>query len=64
VAAITGDSVGYAIGTATGESLMKLPYCKRRRGALDRALKGSGDGVIYVFIGDSRLLRADAGSPA
>jgi membrane protein DedA with SNARE-associated domain len=52
VAAITGDSVGYAIGNRYGESLMKLPILKRRRGALDRALEGlRRRGPIYVFIG-------------
>jgi membrane protein DedA with SNARE-associated domain len=51
-AAITGDSVGYAIGHRYGESLMKLPILKRRRGALDRALEGlRRRGPIYVFIG-------------
>src|ERR1039457_2304389 len=52
VAAITGDSVGYAVGHRYGESLMKLPILKRRRGALDRALEGlRRRGPIYVFIG-------------
>jgi len=51
-AAITGDSVGYAIGRRYGESLMKLPVLRRRRGALERALEGlRRRGPIYVFIG-------------
>jgi membrane-associated protein len=51
-AAITGDSVGYAIGRRYGESLMKLPILKHRRAALDRALEGlRRRGPIYVFIG-------------
>jgi len=51
-AAITGDSVGYAVGRRYGESLMKLPILKHRRGALDRALEGlRRRGPIYVFIG-------------
>ena len=51
-AAITGDSVGYLIGRRYGESLMKLPVLRRRRGALERALEGlRRRGPIYVFIG-------------
>jgi membrane-associated protein len=51
-AAITGDSVGYAIGRRYGESLMKLSILKHRRVALDRALEGlRRRGPIYVFIG-------------
>src|ERR1017187_5249795 len=50
-AAITGDSVGYAIGHRYGESLMKLPVLRRRRVALERALEGlRRRGPIYVFI--------------
>jgi membrane-associated protein len=52
VAAIAGDSVGYAIGHRYGESLMKLPILRKRRPALDRALEGlRRRGPIYVFIG-------------
>jgi len=52
VAAITGDSVGYAVGRHYGESLMKLPVLRRRRPALERALEGlRRRGPIYVFIG-------------
>ncbi len=51
-AAITGDSVGYAIGHRYGESLMKLPILRRRRVALERALEGlRRRGPVYVFIG-------------
>lgn len=51
-AAVTGDSVGYAIGHRYGESFMKLPILRRRRGALERALEGLRQrGPIYVFIG-------------
>ncbi len=51
-AAITGDSVGYFIGRRYGESLMKLPILRHRRGALERALEGlRRRGPIYVFIG-------------
>ncbi len=51
-AAIAGDSVGYLIGRRYGESLMKLPVLRRRRGALERALEGlRRRGPIYVFIG-------------
>jgi membrane protein DedA with SNARE-associated domain len=51
-AAITGDSVGYLIGRRYGESLMKLPVLRHRRGALERALEGlRRRGPIYVFIG-------------
>jgi membrane-associated protein len=51
-AAITGDSVGYAVGRHYGESLMKLPVLRRRRGALERALEGlRRRGPVYVFIG-------------
>jgi len=50
-AAIAGDSVGYLIGRRYGESLMKLPILKHRRGALERALEGlRRRGPIYVFI--------------
>src|SRR5579863_936109 len=52
VAAVAGDSVGYAIGHHYGESLMKLPILRKRRPALERALEGlRRRGPIYVFIG-------------
>ncbi|HUZ40448.1 MAG TPA: DedA family protein [Acidimicrobiales bacterium] len=52
VAAITGDSVGYAIGRHYGESLMRLPLLRGRRVTLERALEGlRRRGPFYVFIG-------------
>ena len=52
VAAIVGDSVGYAVGHRYGENLMKLPVIKHRQVALARALEGLRQrGPIYVFIG-------------
>jgi membrane protein DedA with SNARE-associated domain len=52
VAAIAGDSVGYVVGHFYGESLMKLPLLRSKRGALERALEGlRRRGPIYVFIG-------------
>ncbi len=52
VAAIIGDSVGYAIGNRYGERLMALPVIRHRRVALERALEGlRRRGPVYVFIG-------------
>lgn len=52
VAAIVGDSVGYEIGKRYGDRLIQLPFLRRRRVALDRALEGlRRRGPIYVFIG-------------
>ena len=52
VAAIIGDSVGYAIGSRYGERLMTLPIIRHRRVALERALEGiRRRGPIYVFVG-------------
>ena len=52
IAAIVGDSVGYAIGHRYGDQLMKLPVIRNRRVALDRALEGlRSRGPTYVFIG-------------
>jgi membrane-associated protein len=52
LAAIVGDSVGYAIGRRYGEHLMKLPIIRNRRIALDRALEGlRRRGPTYVFVG-------------
>jgi membrane protein DedA with SNARE-associated domain len=52
VAAIVGDSVGYAIGHRYGEKLMTLPLIRNRRVALERALEGlRRRGPIYVFVG-------------
>ncbi|NNN01510.1 MAG: DedA family protein [Acidimicrobiaceae bacterium] len=52
VAAIVGDSVGYAVGHRYGERLMTLPIIRHRRVALERALEGlRRRGPLYVFIG-------------
>lgn len=52
VAAIVGDSVGYAIGSRYGEQLLKIPIIRNRRAAIDRALEGlRRRGPIYVFVG-------------
>jgi membrane-associated protein len=52
LAAIIGDSVGYAIGREYGESLLRLPVVRHRRIALERALEGlKKRGPIYVFLG-------------
>ena len=52
VAAITGDSVGYAIGHRYGEQMLKMPVIRNRRAAIDRALEGlRRRGPIYVFVG-------------
>lgn len=52
VAAIVGDSVGYAIGRRYGERLLTLPVIRHRRVALERALEGlRRRGPMYVFIG-------------
>ena len=52
VAAIVGDSVGYAVGHRYGENLLKLPVIRHRQVALQRALEGLRQrGPIYVFIG-------------
>ena len=52
VAAVVGDSVGYAIGRRYGEQLMTLPVIRHRRVALERALEGlRRRGPIYVFVG-------------
>ena len=52
VAAIAGDSVGYAIGHRYGEQMLKMPVIRNRRAAIDRALEGlRRRGPIYVFVG-------------
>ena len=52
VAAIVGDSVGYAIGLRYGEQLLGLPIIRHRREQLERALEGlRRRGPIYVFVG-------------
>lgn len=52
VAAVAGDSVGYAIGHRYGEQMLKMPVIRNRRAAIDRALEGlRRRGPIYVFVG-------------
>ena len=52
VAAILGDSVGYAVGRRYGHRLMELSLVQRRRPELERALEGLRQrGPIYVFVG-------------
>ena len=52
VAAVAGDSVGYAIGRRYGEQLLKVPVVRNRRAAIDRALEGlRRRGPVYVFVG-------------
>ena len=52
VAAVAGDSVGYAIGRRYGEQLLKVPIVRNRRAAIDRALEGlRRRGPVYVFVG-------------
>jgi membrane protein DedA with SNARE-associated domain len=52
VAAILGDSVGYAVGRRYGERLLSLPILKKRRAQLESALEGlRRRGPMYVFIG-------------
>jgi len=52
VAAIVGDSVGYAVGRRFGEELLTLPVIRHRRVQLERALEGlRRRGPTYVFIG-------------
>jgi len=52
VAAIVGDSVGYAVGHRYGERLLTIPIMARRRIEIDRALEGlRRRGPTYVFVG-------------
>jgi membrane-associated protein len=52
VAAAAGECVGYAIGARYGERLFLLPLIRRRRTALEGALKALGQrGATYVFVG-------------
>lgn len=51
VAAIVGDSVGYAVGLHFGDRLLELSPLKRRRAELDSALEGLRKrGPLYVFV--------------
>ncbi len=52
VAAIVGDSVGYAVGRRYGHRLIELSLVRKRRPDLERALAGLRKrGPAYVFIG-------------
>jgi membrane-associated protein len=52
VAAIAGDSVGYAVGARYGNRLLELKILRSRRESLDRTLDAlSRRGLTYVFIG-------------
>jgi membrane protein DedA with SNARE-associated domain len=52
VAAIVGDSVGYAVGQRYGQRLLTLPVIRHRRAAIERALGGlERRGSTYVFVG-------------
>jgi membrane-associated protein len=52
VAAIAGDSVGYAVGARYGERLLGWKRLQSRRASFDRALDGlTRRGPTYVFIG-------------
>jgi membrane protein DedA with SNARE-associated domain len=52
VAAASGECVGYAIGAQYGERLFSLPLIRRRRSAMEAALKALGQrGAMYVFVG-------------
>ena len=52
LAAIIGDSVGYAIGKRYGTQILELKILRKRRAALDRALEGLRKrGPVYVIAG-------------
>jgi membrane protein DedA with SNARE-associated domain len=52
IAAIVGDSVGYAVGHHFGERLLSLKVLQRHREELDAALAGmQRRGPMYVFLG-------------
>ncbi len=52
VAAVVGDSVGYAVGSRYGERLLQIPVVRNRRASIDRALAGlQRRGPVYVFVG-------------
>jgi membrane-associated protein len=52
VAAIVGDSVGYAVGRRYGDTLLALRVFAKRRAEIDRALEGlRRRGPMYVFVG-------------
>ncbi|HVB71310.1 MAG TPA: DedA family protein [Acidimicrobiales bacterium] len=52
VAAIVGDSVGYAVGHRYGERLLRIPVMAKRSAEIGRALEGlRRRGPTYVFVG-------------
>ena len=52
VSAVIGDSVGFEVGKRYGDRLLNLRIMRRRRAALERALKGlERRGATYVFMG-------------
>ena len=52
IAAIVGDSVGYAIGSRFGHKMFTLPLIRSKRASLERALETlQRRGPTYVFLG-------------
>src|SRR5487761_2588653 len=52
LAAVVGDSVGYAVGSRYGQHLLKVPIIARRRAEVERTLEGlRRRGPTYVFVG-------------
>lgn len=52
VAAVVGDSVGYAVGLHFGERLLSLRVLQKHREELDAAMAGmQRRGPVYVFLG-------------
>jgi membrane protein DedA with SNARE-associated domain len=52
VAAVVGDSVGYAVGHHFGERLLSLRVLQKHREELDAAMAGMQKrGPVYVFLG-------------
>ncbi len=52
VAAVVGDSVGYAVGHHFGDRLLELRVLRRHREDLDAAIAGmQRRGPVYVFLG-------------
>ena len=65
VAAIIGDSVGYAVGRRFGVRLLEMPMLQRRRDDVDRALEGlrTTRSVLRLHRSLHRVLaRGDAGT--
>jgi membrane protein DedA with SNARE-associated domain len=52
VAAIVGDTVGYAVGNHWGDRLLELELLKRRKGGIHKALRMLAErGAVAVFVG-------------